>query len=1151
MSSGTKQTSDAGNGASSNPEPFYTNEDVAVLHEIVLLAQELLPNLPEREKLPTNALFGAYYEILPQLGLNADHDNRYARILFKIGGLGAPEGLYERFEAILSRMGIEIELEEPEKEADIYDEPQRNNEYTNLERYARPQTGRRRKSESTLWDIEIQQQQTGPRRNSFSELNLPTTTLGENTNSAESISRQHNQERMSDEALNEDDLPDHNVRAWLASRPGEARQERAGSVSTHGSLRIRRRSPHFSQHHHTQTNPSVPSDEFLSPSEVTAVTSALEHTSESIQMSMGIPSDETASNLMYIKASLFRQHRMSYSTKHVFQLWRDHTLQLQEDNHNLGIIAVHEEKRFLLLTKLRAWRSRVADTQKHSETAIFFFKLEQRTQMFRDLMLIHKAFSHWREVTSEEVARTSFARRHILRTRTFNAWREYTVVNEFKIRRQRMRKFFSLWKTRHFEASANAVSAVQKREGDLARKVRLVWVEKVRSRKATNWRHAVIMQRALASWIIKCRNTEYSHVVANDQRRCWLLQHALQLWRKEYNTQVNHNNEAARHAEIRICSNALRKWRVENQVKPAKTMLQTDVNWRLLREVFALWLHRCKQERHSTEVFNRKIVQKSFTIWHQKAGLELLHSRQEYHATEADRLRILREGLVIWREKTRMQLLHARQEHEATIFDQQRILRRVCKTWREKTTFELFVSAQERKAVATDRLRILREAWTNWRHKSRLQVMSAAINERVVREAVYKWALGERILYAKRQFGIRILHNCLALWIGKCKASKELQLNLDDIAQDFTVRRAQRHALNRWITWAKIHQQRDVDAINIYGGRLLRGVVAQWSERAQHLQGLQKRSQNAEFYFVTVRMLKRWRASTHDARREKRKAAYAQVRRMIKMGLAKDILLIWRQRALKLMDSEAQALEMRRNKDVITGMNIFDRWRARTEDIAEMGSLWREKVLQKQYTAWRDRSSAFKDLEVEAIINYQERQQSRAVKRWSLLSLQQTGRSHYASEIREKNVKRTFRKTFTYWHQRTVQKRPYMRPSNQEPETLEDFARAEAWSELGEEPAVDGWGKASNIGIPPSPIPGYLSTPSKRMERIAAAAVRFSSTTPKAPLSTPFERHLRAQYSGGTLSSIRSGPKRIRLGMSAGFADIVSKKAKDDGTVDR
>ena len=166
---------DAGNNSARNIDPFYTNDDVVVLHDIVVLAQELLPNLPERERLPTNALFSAYYDILPTIGINADHDSRYARVLFKIGGLRGQGTLYEKFEEILSRMGIEIEFDEGEQDsysqdgisqtglenAEVGDIP--------LDENIPPRGRRRRNSESSAWDLrDVIPQKPRERRNSYS-----------------------------------------------------------------------------------------------------------------------------------------------------------------------------------------------------------------------------------------------------------------------------------------------------------------------------------------------------------------------------------------------------------------------------------------------------------------------------------------------------------------------------------------------------------------------------------------------------------------------------------------------------------------------------------------------------------------------------------------------------------------------------------------------------------------------------------------------------------------------------------------------------------------------------------------------------------------------------------------------------------------------
>jgi protein SFI1 len=301
---------------------------------------------------------------------------------------------------------------------------------------------------------------------------------------------------------------------------------------------------------------------------------------------------------------------------------------------------------------------------------------------------------------------------------------------------------------------------------------------------------------------------------------------------------------------------------------------------------------------------------------------------------------------------------------------------------------------------------------------------------------------------------------------------------------------------------------------------------------------LQEWAKDAEFYFLATKTLKRWKASTESTQREKRRTAYVEVRRMIKVNLVRGVLQKWREQAHHILELQAQTVEVRQNRDVILGMEIFDRWRGRAEELLELESLARETFLKKHFNVWKEKSDGLQALETEAIITYQERRQKIALKKWSLVSLQLRAQSNYASDICEKNAKKTFRKILNYWHQKALQRRPLQRVSASESDQLlGTTARAETWSDYGEGD-IDEWARGLDEATTSTPIPGYLATPSKvnRAERVMAAAARFS-TTPKAPLSTPFERQLRAQYPGGFASS-RRGIGRSTLGLGRGFVDI-------------
>ncbi|KAI3401163.1 hypothetical protein diail_309 [Diaporthe ilicicola] len=90
------------------PEPYYSNEDITILHEIVSNGEEILDSLPERERLPTNALFMAADTILPKYGYDSEDVPHISRLLFRIGAERSEESLVEKFRSLLASMGIEV-----------------------------------------------------------------------------------------------------------------------------------------------------------------------------------------------------------------------------------------------------------------------------------------------------------------------------------------------------------------------------------------------------------------------------------------------------------------------------------------------------------------------------------------------------------------------------------------------------------------------------------------------------------------------------------------------------------------------------------------------------------------------------------------------------------------------------------------------------------------------------------------------------------------------------------------------------------------------------------------------------------------------------------------------------------------------------------
>lgn len=1029
--------------------------DVALLHDIVVLAQELLPRLPDRERLPTNALFNAYYDILPRLGLNADHDNRYARVLFKIGGLRGEGTLYERFEEVLSRMGIEIEFANEDYDGD--DESQREGSQTNIENAAAgitpPQEEntesrghRRRNSESSFWDQGTQVTPTAhPRRNSFSSIAEVASQPGRHPQFLREIQPPQPTASVPPSIAELKEDPRDHIGAWLNSHQERPRRRRGRSVSTHTSLRIRRRRPSVDNGHgRRRANPSISaSDNYEAASEETAVTSAVDYDTVSTESLQRHPNIDEPLNLMELKGSLLLKDHLNSVARSHLSVWREKALQIRKHHEMLNEMAVKHDKTVLLTIALANWQKLWLEYRRVRDSKRFFTHLERRAVKARDMYLQVKYLQQWSYAAQRQIHRTSFARQHIIKYRCFNAWAEVTAVNAFKVRRQVLSKFFGIWKQRYGNVSAATNYALQRYEDNLVEKTYWQWIQKKMDAKATAWWAEGAKRKSLFSMIAGYHVTWENHRNAEEARRYRIVWNSWRIWRIKTNERARQREQATEYYEARICRKAFTKWRGETRVIPARNLVQTDVNQRMLRDTFDIWLYRTRQEKRAAEV---------------------------------------------------------------------------------------------------DRLKILREAVTTWRFRYRSQRLQTKIDGRIKAEILYKLILAEETALLERRGREKWLRRIMLTWMENARRIRDKRLYLENIAQSHFGNKSRKTTMALWFEKTQIQREQESKALTLYHPRLFQKAVMQWSERNEHVQKLQGWSRDAEFYFLTTKSIKRWKASTEASKREKRKVAYTQVRRTVKINLATGILRNWHQQAQKVLNLQDQAQSVRQNKDVVIGMEIFDQWRARAAELAELEAVWRGNVLKKHLSVWKERSSVYQALEAEAILTYEEKREGRAFKKWHVTALQLRSQTNYAYDIREKNAKRTFRKMFIYWHQKALIKRP---PKIIEPEEpLVEFGateRAETWSEYGDGHENEEMANGPSEVVPSTPIPGYLSTPSKRSERVMAVAARFS-TTPKAPLSTPFERQLRAQYSGGQPHSFRKGAARSTLGMGRGFDDIEEKR---------
>ncbi|KAI0602290.1 Sfi1 spindle body protein-domain-containing protein [Biscogniauxia sp. FL1348] len=92
----------------------YSDDDINILYEIVLRAEEILEEeLSPSSRLPTHALFKAYDEILPNYGLDPDEDQHISKLVFMVGGVKHEDLIIDKFKTVMARMNITLAIDMP------------------------------------------------------------------------------------------------------------------------------------------------------------------------------------------------------------------------------------------------------------------------------------------------------------------------------------------------------------------------------------------------------------------------------------------------------------------------------------------------------------------------------------------------------------------------------------------------------------------------------------------------------------------------------------------------------------------------------------------------------------------------------------------------------------------------------------------------------------------------------------------------------------------------------------------------------------------------------------------------------------------------------------------------------------------------------
>jgi protein SFI1 len=468
-----------------------------------------------------------------------------------------------------------------------------------------------------------------------------------------------------------------------------------------------------------------------------------------------------------------------------------------------------------------------------------------------------------------------------------------------------------------------------------------------------------------------------------------------------------------------------------------------------------------------------------------------------------------------------------------------RVLRNSLEQWQRHT-------ADSCKAREFRKTHLLRHALRGWRLGHRYAFLKKGMDEDVIAENFYKWKLATNASIALRSFESRLKQKCLAHWANR---ALEQRATLEETAEFYgdTQRRVRLFSsLRRWLYVLHQHENKDQQAYDFWSHRLLGSALDKWKAQHERIKHKTAQAGAAEFYILTTKSIKTWKEKTVEHQRIRRREAYIQVRRTVKMNVCRDMLYRMRDAVVHIRAMDMTAQEHAEDKAMSSVVSTLNQWRGKTQTILTHEQQAEAMLLQRLQrlsfdgmAARREHLHYFNEAATSFHLAALEREASNCFKKLDRRLFQTKGQDQWAAALRERHWEKRVRTMLRYWAERALAsqygrfKRSDVPPGDQDEYDDDDESPADDAAGLGTSRKQRRAGDESNLidldtiydlqaeardaiipGINTStPLPGYLRTPSKRSAARAKARERlvaFERTTPaagrasrQAPLEQP------------------------------------------------
>lgn len=839
--------------------------DVGFLFQIISHAERH----PDADRLPYRVLFKEYDAAIEEHGTEADPGYACMRFLFKMGSKDVVgDTLFEKFENLLQQMGIVIEFGNDDNDTDAYTDnlsvvdvqPRTRAEPASQEiQTPRP----RRASFNSMYDVgddpttrsfinrpssrsSLSRLQTGkpefqapsqpnhtPRRAESpdrTQLIAQFMDVGRRLISKmDSLQSAKERTREFSDAVNED-------RSRRMTEASQAKRSKSRSVRSAGS---------------SSGEEDGHDDESL-------VSGDVDGAFEKPDLPPELLYRPSLSDLLR-DASTFNMYRQRSLNRRILTQWMKRAVQAQQAHQNMEMVALNRDRVTLIRQAFGTWNSIIREKRQTARTERFFNHLEERAARARDVYLMTKAFTHWAAVASDELEKTTKARRHILGVKYFNAWREITAVNVLKAQRFALQRPMQVWKQRADHIKELETQAVIHHDAKLKNGFYWQWFWGLCERRAPRWHEFCIKRRSLLYWLRTFRtNRERIHEIDMTNRRV-SLRSTLQALRDRSKTIVDAEQQAVTMQRHQLLRGSFDEWKLQARLAPAATNVAEMVDTNIMRTAFDQWTNRIDMLNQAREMDRQRIIRNAWVAWNDNLRCQALSARIEerlkietmYKWILAERYRLMQRirerrikrdvfSTFVTNVRTKYtQLLHNADIHEDRRNDD--LLRTKFDAWRTRLALQ---HQRENIALEFYAPRLVQESLVAWRskneHVTRLEEWSRDARFYFVSTRTLKcWRSAtldsakrrrqEAYATVRRKIKVNLASKALSTWQSKTREildieQQALQLdrakNLDIVSE----------LLSRWHekTAQRIQECEDADAF--YAKQIAYDKLIRWAE---------------------------------------------------------------------------------------------------------------------------------------------------------------------------------------------------------------------------------------------------------------------------------------------------------------------------------